>query len=86
MKMRDFRDSTGMHWVVWSTHPWSPQLVGKERAGWLTFVSPKSRRRLTPIPPDWEVASDQRLEMYCSTAPEVRPTPITGIDPVDSRG
>ena len=71
--MRDFRDSNGVHWVVWGTRPWAAGVLDSFRGGWLTFVSPRSRRRLAPIPDGWEEASPARLQMLLASAAEVRP-------------
>ena len=42
--------------------------------GWLTFESGADRRRLSPIPPDWETAPDELLCDLCAraTAPRAR--------------
>jgi hypothetical protein len=84
MAMRDFRDSGGVHWVVWSTVPWSASVLDDTRGGWLTFVSPSSRRRVMPIPADWEHASAERLEMICRSGVEVV-TPVASAPAIDSR-
>lgn len=58
-------------------------LDGGYENGWLTFErldadgatdgAPSSYvRRLTPIPRDWETAPEQRLELMCRAAEEVR--------------
>ena len=36
--------------------------------GWLCFERGVDRRRLTPIPENWERCSDQDLEAYCQCA------------------
>lgn len=36
--------------------------------GWLAFESPSERRRLTPIPPRWETASEAELAALCARA------------------
>jgi hypothetical protein len=36
--------------------------------GWLAFESPTERRRLAPIPTDWETASEAELAAMCDTA------------------
>src|SRR5687767_14456543 len=58
---REFVDDAGTFWRVWDTYPVaantlravSPNYAG----GWLTFESDAERRRLAPIPPEWEFAS-----------------------------
>lgn len=36
--------------------------------GWLCFERGVDRRRLTPIPDDWQRCSDRQLEDYCHSA------------------
>jgi hypothetical protein len=36
--------------------------------GWLCFESESEKRRLTPIPPDWDKGSDEELAALCSRA------------------
>ena len=46
--------------------------------GWLVFDSPGERRRLTPIPPAWEMRPEGDLERLCAQAVPVSkggPTP-----------
>jgi hypothetical protein len=81
MGQREFTDSRGRHWLVWSTTPMTGSVLASEmRQGWLTFDSDSERRRLVPIPRDWENAANDRLELYCRAAQGVsRTTPIRGI-------
>jgi hypothetical protein len=73
MRVRDFTDSAGLHWRVWATMPSSPHLVSPElHDGWLTFDSGSSRRRLAPIPPNWDQLSAERLQLLCQTATSAR--------------
>lgn len=77
MAYREFVDSTGLSWRVWSTVPSAgSRLRGGFDRGWLTFerttgdkASPL--RRLCPIPADWETAAEDRLELLCRSADEV---------------
>lgn len=46
-------------------------LASQASQGWLCFERGIDRRRLTPIPSDWEQCSDQQLEDYCSQAKPV---------------
>ncbi len=50
----------------------SPQLLtpGLE-SGWLCFETASEKRRLTPIPPQWESCSDEELERFCRNASRV---------------
>jgi len=36
--------------------------------GWLVFRSKGERRRLAPVPPDWDYVDEAALEMYCHSA------------------
>jgi len=75
MPIREFTDSSGLKWRVWSTIPLAPKVYEESlRSGWLTFESATGRRRLAPIPPHWEEASVERLEQLCRIAPLARPT------------
>jgi hypothetical protein len=72
MALREFLDSYGMHWTVWSTIPGNRTMVPDNlRAGWLTFESGDIRRRLAPIPRGWEQATDDRLHLFCSAAEQL---------------
>ena len=37
-------------------------------SGWLCFEATRQKRRLTPIPDDWERCPVARLEEYCRAA------------------
>lgn len=56
------------------TRPPKPDLPD----GWLVFEGGGERRRLTPIPPGWEVRSDADLERLCGRA-----TPVTELKLAD---
>lgn len=81
MAHREFIDSKGTHWLVWSTTPSPGSVLGDDmQKGWLTFESDGSRRRLIPMPRGWEEAAPDRLELYCRAAEAVtRMTPIRGV-------
>jgi hypothetical protein len=87
MAHREFTDSRGIRWTVWSTTPSAGAvLAGDMQNGWLTFDCDNERRRLVPIPRNWEEAAPDRLELYCKAAElATRTTPIRGIaqPPVD---
>ena len=73
---REFVDSEGSSWRVWTTVPSAgTHLRGGFEHGWLTFESTASGttrlRRLVPVPRDWETADDARLELMCKAADEV---------------
>lgn len=50
---------------------WTPLTSGL-RDGWLCFDAGGNRRRLTPIPTDWEECPSTALERYCRSATPVR--------------
>jgi hypothetical protein len=73
MAQRQFVDSTGVEWIVWSTVPSRAEFFADQfQGGWLTFDSGSERRRLAPLPPDWQDASVERLEQMCRTAEPTR--------------
>lgn len=41
-------------------------------SGWLCFEAADEKRRLTPIPDDWEGCVVERLEQYCAMAKRAR--------------
>ena len=77
MAYREFVDTDGQSWRVWSTVPSAgSRLRGGFDRGWLTFERTNADkasplRRLCPIPSDWETAPDDRLELMCRSADEV---------------
>jgi len=89
MAYREFVDSSGQSWRVWSTVPsMGSRLRGGFDQGWLTFERTNADgdmplRRLVPIPPDWESAPDDRLELMCRSADEVA-RPRTGRARIES--
>jgi len=50
-------------------------LTGPFAEGWLCFETEREKRRLTPIPKDWTVCSDEQLEGYLRTAESVPRAP-----------
>jgi hypothetical protein len=75
MALREFIDGSGTLWTVWSTVPGSRSSVPESlREGWLTFESPTERRRLAPIPRNWEEASSEKLQMFCGAAEAMDPS------------
>lgn len=82
---REFVDDAGTFWRVWDTHPIaastlrtvSPNYAG----GWLTFESPEERRRLAPIPPEWEFASRELMGHWCARALQIRAAPDGALRP-----
>ena len=47
-------------------------LRGNYAQGWLCFDNDREKRRLTPIPTDWTICSEDRLELYARAAEPVR--------------
>lgn len=90
MGYREFVDDAGTLWRVWDTYPVaantlrsvSPTYAG----GWLTFESDAERRRLAPIPPEWEIASRNLMRHWCARALRVRATSDGEQDPRATRG
>ncbi len=75
MAIREFTDSAGIKWRVWSTIPQAGAVYeASHKAGWLTFESATTRKRLAPIPRGWEEVTPERLELMCRAAEVVRRT------------
>ena len=73
MAVRAFTDADGTSWRVWNTRPSKDGLYsGEFREGWLTFESATERRRLAPIPSNWEDVSIERLKLFCRIAISVQ--------------
>lgn len=59
-----------------------PTLTSGLGGGWLCFEALMEKRRLCPIPDDWERCPTPRLEEYCRAAtPALRMRPITSDQP-----
>jgi hypothetical protein len=82
--LRGFTDSTGVQWRVWEVFPTRSQTPTSVEAlsrsslketpfanGWLCFESTEAKRRLAPIPPGWEFATETTLEQFCQQAGSV---------------
>ena len=71
MAARTFTDSTGATWDVFEVHRSSQKSgavsPGLEK-GWLSFVNGETKKRLAPIPRDWESVSEAQLEELCDSA------------------
>ena len=80
--MRDFTDSAGNEWTVFEVSrggteedTWS-YLPRGFRAGWLCFESDAGKRRLSPVPDEWNTLEPLELEqMLRRAAPVVRGRP-----------
>jgi hypothetical protein len=64
---RAFADAHGVTWDVFAVHP-APRVEPRTplratfKHGWLCFESNAEKRRLSPIPRNWESLSDRKLE------------------------
>ena len=47
-------------------------LTSNMGGGWLCFAADEEKRRLTPIPEDWERCPSAKLERYCAEATPAR--------------
>ena len=77
MALRSFTDSQGHGWRVWDVVPQydvnrdEDTLTPGLQGGWLCFEKEGHKRRLSPIPADWEAADAGALEQYCTQASPV---------------
>jgi hypothetical protein len=73
MSYRELRDDHGRLWQVWNTVPTSVAgaLAEGFAEGWLTFECDLEKRRLAPIPPGWDEATDERLRVMLAAASPV---------------
>lgn len=72
MGSREFTDAEGTAWRVWRTVPGGAKVLDDAYSrGWLTFESERCRRRLVPVPDDWQTAPVARLADCCRLATEV---------------
>ena len=98
MALREFRDRRGVEWRVWATTPDAVHsgtmrgyALGEYQGGWLTFECAEERRRLAPLPTDWDTLPDAALEECCERAkappPRKRamPSPAGAEAPADGR-
>jgi len=69
---RLFDDKRGVRWDVWAVYPGGrPQLSalpGTFQNGWLVFESGTEKRRLSPIPSNWQALPPSELEQLCERA------------------
>lgn len=71
MGYTEFTDRAGRSWGVWHTVPAGKlltTLAPEWKDGWLTFESEGEKRRLAPVPGEWESLPPQRLELLCRMA------------------
>lgn len=71
---RRFADTDGTEWMVRAVHPADrtdarhSRLLGAFQQGWLAFECDHGKRRLSPIPDDWEQLDDAALRALCAKA------------------
>jgi hypothetical protein len=76
--MRQIRDDAGVEWMVYAVNPAATEwrAVGSlpegYRNGWLCFESPTEKRRLMPLPEDWEALPIEQLSSLLGNAVQVR--------------
>ncbi|HEX8946126.1 MAG TPA: hypothetical protein VF785_23525 [Gemmatimonadaceae bacterium] len=84
--MRTITDAAGVEWTVFevrrdgqTTDQWSylPEEFGD---GWLCFESQFSKRRLTPVPADWQQFGQEDLVSMLHQATPVRRTQTSSED------
>lgn len=72
MPHRTLLDQSGTTWQVWATRPGPRSRVSPGlQQGWLTFETPgpsPQKRRITPIPPEWEDAAESQLLQWLQEA------------------
>ena len=76
LRMRTITDASGVEWTVFEVRregqakdQWSYLPEGFSE-GWLCFESHYSKRRLTPVPPNWEqLGKDALVRMLHQAAP-----------------
>lgn len=81
MATRTLHAPDGTVWEVWDVQPGlqlGPSRTGallpdEMAGGWLCFDSPAEKRRLYPIPPDWDESAEEELLQMCCDARPVRP-------------
>ena len=75
--MRKIRDEAGIEWTVYEVNPTAGQWRSIEslpegyRRGWLCFESEGEKRRLAPVPVDWDQAGPDKLGTWLQAAKRV---------------
>lgn len=74
--VRRFRVDNDVEWTAFEVIPEPSLLVNSNFSnGWLSFEGGGELRRLVPIPPDWESASESDLRSMLARAKPVSRTP-----------
>lgn len=92
--MREFRDADGVEWVVFLTArsvARDQHLPEEYREGWLVFESAHGeKRRLAPVPKDWQSLTDAELSALSAHAtpqgPRKRAAPPSETQHEDREG
>jgi len=78
--LREFVDKNGVSWQVWDVYPVPARKAPNPARdlvpypsrdlseGWLCFQCDNEKRRLAPIPPNWEMLGRDELEELCLRA------------------
>jgi hypothetical protein len=72
---RAFTDERGVTWDVYAVYPearLSPKLRGSFQVGWLCFDAGPEKRRLSPIPDNWQELADEELKRLADRAERAR--------------
>ena len=88
--LREFIDGKGVTWKVWDVWP-AERVSGSVTTvsafpslsfgdGWLCFDCGQEKRRLSPIPPDWEHCDTDALCALCEQAGFITPGPRASLD------
>ncbi|MEX2153295.1 MAG: hypothetical protein WD825_08140 [Gemmatimonadaceae bacterium] len=75
--LREYTAKDGTPWRVWDVYPTTRGAATGTREfadGWLCFESPTEKRRLAPIPREWERCDCSRLEEMCRRAGFISPS------------
>ena len=74
---RQFKDERGVSWDAFAVLPTTEprgltRLPEQYQHGWLCFESPTEKRRLGPIPEEWQTAPDEALRRFRDEAQPVQ--------------
>lgn len=79
MGLREFRDSDGVVWQVWTVtadvldkRTTAEDYMREWQDGWLCFEHTGARRRLAQFPADWEAMPDEKLQLLLDQAQPVK--------------
>jgi hypothetical protein len=72
---RAFTDAGGVRWDVYAVYPearLSPKLRGSYPQGWLCFEAGPDKRRVSPIPDNWQNLGEEELKRLADRAERAR--------------